>query len=196
MKNMCFFAFLRPFLESTRSFGQLSSPSFQISGSNRRFPHSNWKSRIDGLMTNRPIDGPFRFIIFHPFSAIGGQSVIWRSIERAISIAVGFQSYQSWGTIGPKKTKIIILSFFHRRFPAIHRIYQSMTKRWLIDEKMKIYVIKKNMCPGQKVQLKPNVRHSPTRFEGLLECIWGRKGFWYQGNWPPKPSKMSDISFC
>ena len=55
---------------------------------------------------------------------------------------------------------------------------------------------KKNMCPGQKVQLKPNVRHSPTRFEGLLECIWGRKGFWYQGNWPPKPSKMSDISFC
>ena len=155
MKNMCFFAFLRPFLESTRSFGQLSSSSFQISGSNRRFPHSNWKSRIDGLMTKRPIDGPFRFIIFHPFPAFGCKSIIWQSIERTISIADGFQSYQSWGTIGPKKTKIIILSFFHRRFPAIHRIYQLMTKRWLIDEKMEIYVIKKTCVRDKKFNWNP-----------------------------------------
>ena len=155
MKNMCFFAFLRPFLESTRSFGQLSSSFFQISGSNLLFPHSNGKSRIDGLMTKRPIDGPFRFIIFHPFPAFGCKSIIWQSIERTISIADGFQSYQSWGTIGPKKTKIIILSFFHRRFPAIHRIYQLMTKRWLIDEKMEIYVIKKTCVRDKKFNWNP-----------------------------------------
>ena len=126
-----------------RSFSQLSSTSFQLSGSNQLFPYSNGKSRIDGLMTKRQIDGPFRCIIFHPFLAIGGQSVIWRSIERAISIADGFQSYQSWCTIGPKKMKIIILTFFHWRPPAIHRIDQLMTKRRLIDEKMEIDVRKK-----------------------------------------------------
>ena len=168
MKNMCFFAFLRPFLESTRSFGQLSSSSFQISGSNRRFPHSNWKSRIDGLMTNRPIDGPFRFIIFHPFPAFGCKSIISRSIERTISIADGFQSYQSWGTIGPKKTKIIILSFFHRTFPAIHRIYQLMTKRWLIDEKTEIYVIKKHVS-GTKSSIE-------TQCQALTNKIWRTPG--------------------
>ena len=115
MKNMCFFAFLRPFLESTRSFGQLSSSFFQISGSNLLFPHSNGKSRIDGLMTKRPIDGPFRRIIFHPFPAFGCKSIVWRAIEGAIWIADGFQSYQSSGTIGPKKTKKFDLSYFHRR---------------------------------------------------------------------------------
>ena len=114
-KICVFFAFLRQFLESTRCFGQLSSPSFQISGSNRRFPYSNRKNRIDGLMTKQPIDGPFRFIIFHPFPAFGCKSIIWQSIERTISIADGFQSYQSWGTIGPRKTKNFDLSYFHRR---------------------------------------------------------------------------------
>ena len=115
MKNMCFLAFLRPFLGSTRCFGQLSSPSFQISGSNLLFPHSNGKSRIDGLMTKRPIDGPFRRIIFHPFPAFGCKSIVWRAIEGAIWIADGFQSYQSSGTIGLKKTKNFDLSYFHRR---------------------------------------------------------------------------------
>ena len=138
-----------------RSFSQLSSTSFQLSGSNQLFPYSNGKSQIDGLMTKRPIDGPFRCIIFHPFLAIGGQSVIWRSIERAISIADGFQSYQSWGTIGPKKKNILILSFFHRGPAALHRIDQLMTKRWLIDEKMEIDVRRQKMCQGQHFYWNP-----------------------------------------
>ena len=133
MWHTLLFVHLSGYHGMSRCFGQLSSTTFHLSGSNQLFPYSNGKSRIDGRMTKRPIDGPFRCIIFHPFLAIGGQSVIWRSIERAISIADGFQSYQSWGTIGPKKTKIIILSLFHRRSIGTINWWQKgdwLTKIW------------------------------------------------------------------
>ena len=66
-------------------------------------------------MTKRPIDGPSRRIIFHPFPAIGWKSMIWQAIKGPILIADGFQSYQSWGMNGPQKMGIFILSYFHRR---------------------------------------------------------------------------------
>ena len=78
-------------------------------------------------MTKRPIDGPSRRIIFHPFPAIGWKSMIWQAIKGPILIADGFQSYQSWGMNGPQKTGIFILPYFHRRSDsaADFQSYQS-----------------------------------------------------------------------